>query len=138
MKSIGELAKEYLNNVSNPKKAASLFAEDGVIEIPYLKSLGLPFRTEGKNDVEIQIEKILSIAPQLEFINVRILMETHDQVLCEYEADTILANGRHMQQSYMTRFLFENGKIKLYREALDSIIAAKSIFPNGLADVPSI
>src|ERR1700751_6028117 len=41
------LLKEFLGNIGNPEKAAALFAEDGVFEMPFFVSLGLPTRFNG-------------------------------------------------------------------------------------------
>jgi hypothetical protein len=38
MKSASELLEAYLNNVATPKVSASQFAEDGVLELPWVKA----------------------------------------------------------------------------------------------------
>jgi hypothetical protein len=40
-------------------------------------------------------------------------------------------------QDYASRVLIENGKIKLLREYLNLISSARTLLPNGLADVPA-
>ncbi|WP_328983069.1 hypothetical protein OG258_53290 [Streptomyces mirabilis] len=42
-----ELLLAYTANIADPEVASSLFAEDGVLELPYLESIGLPTRTVG-------------------------------------------------------------------------------------------
>jgi hypothetical protein len=46
MKTAKELLYEYLEKIQTPKDVARLFAEDGAIELPYLKSLNGNYRTE--------------------------------------------------------------------------------------------
>jgi hypothetical protein len=70
------------------------------------------------------------------FRNIQILIDTPDQAFGEYEVNAIVnSTGRPYHQSYMGRLVAENGKIKLLREALDMIVVAKGMFPNGLADI---
>jgi hypothetical protein len=40
MKDSKNLLLEYLASVRDPERAASLFAEDGAFELPFLRSLG--------------------------------------------------------------------------------------------------
>ncbi|MDW7691353.1 hypothetical protein R9C00_18615 [Flammeovirgaceae bacterium SG7u.111] len=40
MKNAEELFHEYINNIGNPEYLASIFAEDGAIELPYMASMG--------------------------------------------------------------------------------------------------
>ena len=49
MKTAKELLQTYHSNINiqNLDVVASLFATDGALELPYLASLGQPWRTEG-------------------------------------------------------------------------------------------
>jgi uncharacterized protein len=47
MKDSKALMLEYLTSVRDPERAASLFAEDGVLELPFLRSLGVEPRHSG-------------------------------------------------------------------------------------------
>jgi hypothetical protein len=48
MKTVKELLLGYLENINNPDKAITLFADDAIIELPYLASLGLNYQMKGK------------------------------------------------------------------------------------------
>jgi len=62
------------------------------------------------------------------FKNIKILIDTPDQVFAEYEIETVfLKTGKIYHQTYMGRLVAENGKIKLLREGLD-LVAVKKAF----------
>lgn len=123
MKTAPQLLQAYLDNFGNPSKIASLFTEDGAIELPYLQSLGMGYRTEGQANIEKMITGLLKQAPDFRFINIKILIETPEQVFAEYEVDTLF-DGKPYRQLYMGRLLSENGRIKLLREGMDSLAVA--------------
>ncbi|WP_225613467.1 hypothetical protein [Pseudomonas sp. Pdm06] len=52
MKNAVELLQQYLDAIQTPYLAAALFAEDGVLELPYLESLGIPHSVKGPAAIE--------------------------------------------------------------------------------------
>jgi uncharacterized protein len=53
MKNARELLEEFTGtSFRDPRKAAEMFAEDGAFEMPYLESLGVPGRYEGRDAIE--------------------------------------------------------------------------------------
>ena len=118
MKTAKELLQAYHSNIQKPDTAASLFAADGAIELPYLASLGQSWRTEGPENIKGMIAGILKMAPDFRFINIKYYIETPDQVFAEYEVDCLF-NGKPYKQLYMGRLVAEKGKIKLLREGLN-------------------
>jgi hypothetical protein len=46
-------------------------------------------------------------------------------------------SGRPFSQMYAGRLVAEQGKIKLLRESLDLVRAARAMLPNGVADIPA-
>ena len=48
MKDSKALLLEYLASIRDPERAASLFADDGVFELPFLRSLGVGPRYTGR------------------------------------------------------------------------------------------
>lgn len=123
MKTATELLQAYVSQIDKPSQVAMLFAEDGAIELPYLQSVGMGYRTEGKVNIEKMLTGLLKQAPAFTFKNVNILIETPDQVFAEYEVDTLF-NGKPYKQLYMGRLVAQNGKIKLLREGMDSLAVA--------------
>jgi ketosteroid isomerase-like protein len=127
----------YTANISDPDFISSLFAEDGAIELPYLESIGLPTRTVGPEAIREFIIGLLQVIPDLGFDTVDIMIETEDQVFGEWSVERTTAAGRLFSQTYAGRLVAENGKIKLLRESLDLVRAARAMLPNGVADIPA-
>jgi ketosteroid isomerase-like protein len=137
MKQAIDLLSSYLGAVSNPEKAASFFAEDGAIELPYLASLGIPVRTQGRAEIQAFLASLLINIPDFAFKNICYHIATPDQVFAEYDVEArVESTGRMYRQSYAGRLVSEDGEIKLLRESLDTAPAAQALFPNGLSDIP--
>lgn len=130
MKNAVELLQMYLESIRSPGTAASLFAEDGVLELPYLESLGINSSVQGHEAIESFIESLLAKVPDFKFRNVRFLIDTPDQVFAEYSVEALVpATGRIYRQMYAGRLVARNGKIQLLRESLDTVAAAKAFAP---------
>ena len=131
-----DLLLGYLENINDADKAIELFADDATIELPYLKSLGLPWQWHGREVIYNFLKNLPKTFPGFEFQNIRIHIDTPDQVFGEYDVHCKASStGRIYDQTYMGRLVAENGKIKLLREALDMVQVAKSMFPNGVTDL---
>jgi ketosteroid isomerase-like protein len=131
---------EYLLAFRDPEKASSLFAEDGVFEMPYLVSLGWEPRHEGPDNVRSLIANVLELYPDWRFDtkDVRVLIDTPTQAFAEYVAHpTAAATGRKVHHLLMGLIEVENGQIKLLREALNTLASAQALLPGGAADVPA-
>lgn len=136
MKTAKELLMAYLQNINNADEAITLFADDAAIELPYLHSLGLPWRWSGKETLYKFLQNLPKTFPGFKFQNIRVHIDTPEQVFAEYEVDcTVASTGRPYQQHYMGRLVAKDGKIVQIREALDLAQVAKSSFPNGIADL---
>ena len=122
MKTSTELLREYLANISNPAAAAALFAEDGVLELPWVGA-----RVTGPEGVESLVKPILGHMPGFSFKNIHMWIETPERTFGEYEVETEnVTTGKIYQQTYAGLLIAENGKIKLLREALDTVKAAEA------------
>jgi ketosteroid isomerase-like protein len=125
MKNAVELLQMYLESIQSPNAAAALFAEDGALELPYLDSLGITSRVQGKDAIESFIGSLLSKVPDFKFRNVRFLIDTPDQAFAEYSVEALVpATGRIYRQMYAGRLVAKDGKIQLLRESLDTVAAA--------------
>lgn len=137
-KTAKELLLGYLENINNPDVAIELFADDAVIELPYLNSLGMPWQWKGREVLYNFLKNLPKTFSGFEFQNIKIFIDTPDQAFGEYSVNCkVAATDRTYQQTYMGRLVAENGKIKLLREALDMVQVAKSMFPNGVGALPS-
>ena len=122
MKNATELLKAYLSEIQDPGAAAALFADDGVIELPTVNA-----RAQGPAAIEKFLAGLLAKVPDFRFQNIRIWIETPDQVFGEYDVEALVpATGKVYRQHYAGRLVAENGKIKLLRESLDTLAASQA------------
>src|SRR5260370_33302111 len=82
MKSATELLEAYLNNVRTPRVSASQFAEDGVLELPWVKAYA-----QGPAAVGKLLAGLLSKIPDFRFKNLTYFIETPDKVAAEYQGE---------------------------------------------------
>lgn len=122
-----ELLEAYLAEIQDPAAAAALFAADGIIELPTVNA-----RAQGPADIERFIKGLLTRIPDFRFQNLRVWIETPDRVFAEYGVEvTIPSTGKLYKQTYAGLLVAEGGKIKLLREALDTL-AAKEAFTQSV------
>ena len=122
MKTAKELLEAYLSQIQDPAAAAALFADDGVLELPTVNA-----RAEGPAQIEKFISGLLAKVPDFRFKNIRIWIETPDQVFGEYDVEAVVTEtGKLYRQSYAGRLVAKNGKIALLREALDTLAASRA------------
>jgi hypothetical protein len=133
------LLLEYLLAFQDPEQASSLFADDGVFEMPYLVSLGMEPRYEGRDDIRGLISGVLALYPDWRFDakDVRVWIDTPTQAFADYVAHpTAAATGRKVHHLLMGLIVVKNGQIKLLREALNTLASAQTLLPGGASDVP--
>lgn len=119
-KTAAELLEAYLDNISTPKISAALFADDGVLELPWVN-----FHAQGPAEIERMVAGLLARMPGFRFKNLTYFIRTPDKVAAEYQVETqVLDTGKIYRQTYCGVLIAENGKIKLLREALNTAAAA--------------
>jgi ketosteroid isomerase-like protein len=135
-KNAGQILKEFTASpFRDPKKVVAMFAEDGAFEMPYLDSLGFPWRYEGREKIEGFFKCVRDLYPDMEFHDVKVVCETPDVVVGEYEFTTRSSKtGRVIHQLFVGRLEAENGQIKLLRESINLVELGLAIYTNGLAD----
>jgi uncharacterized protein len=97
MKDSKALLLEYLASIRDPEHTASLFADEGVFELPFLRSLGVEPRYKGRREITALIHKLLELYPNFAFApdDTRILIETPEKTFAEYVAHArAAATGR--------------------------------------------
>jgi ketosteroid isomerase-like protein len=136
MKNARQILKGFTaSSFRDPKKAAEMFAENGAFEMPYLDSVGFPWRYEGREKVEAFFKFVRDLYPDMNFHDVKVVCETPDVVVGEYEFTTKSSKtGRVIHQLFVGRLEAENGQIKLLRESINLVELGLAIFTNGLAD----
>lgn len=121
------LLQAYLAEIQDPPAAAALFAEDGVIELPALSSMGIDARAQGPAAIEKFIAGLLSNVPDFRFKDVQIFIETPEQVFAEYSVEAqVRSTNKLYRQTYAGRLVMQDGKIKLLRESLDTLAAYRA------------
>lgn len=122
MKSASELLEAYLNNVRTPKVSAAQFAEDGVLELPWVNA-----HAQGPAAVEKLLTGLLEKVPDFCFKNLTYFIQTPDKVAAEYRVEAkVLSTGKIYKQTYAGVLHAQNGKIKLLHETLDTLAASKA------------
>ena len=135
MKTAKELMLAYISG--SAEQSGALFADNGTLELPYLASIGLPPVLKGP----AEITKFLGflhgqLYPGFSFEQVKVHLDTPDQVFAEYHINH--ASGishKDVKQQFFGHLEAKDGKIARLREAIDVVVAAEAIYPNGLADV---
>ncbi|WP_316843971.1 nuclear transport factor 2 family protein [Pedobacter psychrodurus] len=128
---------EYLAAVSsgNPKAAASFFTEDGYMEAPYVAAFGMPAKFQGHDVIEATMAGLLKLAPNFHFTGMKVVSETPNQLVAEYESEATTATGRPYKMQYIGVITLKNGKIFSHKEYLNTVPFVEALFPNGLKDL---
>ncbi len=130
---------DCLKNLSTSvDRCVQLFAEDGVFEFPYLPTIGMDARFEGKEAIRGVLELIRSHFSSFTLSNIDIYeLKDESGIFVEYHSDGFIdGTDRVYAQDYVSHLVAENSKIKLLREYMNIISTARTLLPNGLADVP--
>lgn len=125
--------------IPNGEKAAALFADEGVLELPFLHALGRPTRFQGKAQIKDVYNFVAQLYPDFSFKpeETKVLIETPDQVFAEFMTHaTAQATGRRVHLLFAGRLVAEKGKIKLLREFVNVVSMAQALNPNGAAELP--
>jgi hypothetical protein len=135
MQTAQQLMLAYLAGTA--EETGALFAPEGTLELPYLASIGLPPVMKGP----AEITKFLgflhgTLYPDFKFQNVKVLIDGGTQVFAEYQINHKSGiSGKFVNQQFFGHLEAEAGKIRRLREAIDVVVAAEAIYPNGLKDV---
>jgi len=139
MKDAKTLLLEFLSAVTGGQNAAALFAEDGAVELPFLHSLGIPWRHRGRQAISELQDSLAGLYLDFGFPpeDTHVLIDTPEQVFAEYMAHpTARATGRTVHHLFTGRLVAENGQIKLLRESLNPVAVAQALLPGGVKDLP--
>ena len=139
MKDAKTLLLEFLSAVTHGQDAAAQFAEDGALELPFLHSLGIPWRHRGRRAIRELQDQLAGLYVNIGFPleDTLVLIDTPEQVFAEYMAHTTArATGRTLHHMFAARLVAENGLIKLVRESLNVVAAAQALLPGGVKDLP--
>jgi uncharacterized protein len=133
------LLLEFLAAITHGQDAAALFAEDGAMELPYLYSLGIPWRHRGRQAIGELQSSLAGLYLDFTFKpeDTHVLIDTPEQVFAEYMAHPrVRATGRTVHHLFTGRLVAMNGKIKLLRESLNPVAVCQALLPGGVKDLP--
>ena len=139
MKSARELLEDvFKESWRDANVMVSMFTEDGALELPYLTDFGLPGRFTGAEGITGAAKFLHDTFPGLHLENLKILIDTPDQVFAEYEFTNVSTiTGRKVHQLFFGRLVAEHGKIKLLREATNSAETARALLKQGIPELPA-
>jgi len=130
-----KLLLDLLAVIPDGEKSAAFFAEDGVMELPYLHAIGIPTRYQGHAAIREFFNFVCAtLYPDLRFKpeDIKVLIETPEQVFAEYLTHTKAARtARILHHLFAGRLVAKKGKIKLLRESLITIAAAQALTSNS-------
>ena len=132
------LLLKYLASIGNPDRAAALFAEDGVLELPFLRSLGVEPRYSGRREIAACLRQLRKLYPDVAFApsDTTVLIETPEKTFAEYVTHTTAsATGRLLHQLFTGYLVAEAGEIKLLRESFNPLAMAQAQLPTGVAAI---
>jgi uncharacterized protein len=138
MKDSKALLLEYLASIRDPERAASLFADTGVFELPFLRSLGVEPRYTGRREITALVRQLLTLYPNFAFArdDIHILIETPAKTFAEYVAHArAAATGRTVHHLFTGYLVAKGGEIQLLRETFNPLAMAQAQLPNGVADI---
>src|SRR4029077_17857833 len=105
MKTATELMEGYLKNIATPKVSAAQFAEDGVLELPWVQA-----HAQGPAEIEKLIAGILAKVPDFRFKKQTYYIQTPDKVAAEYQVEAaVVDTGKIYKQTYVGVLHAENG-----------------------------
>ena len=136
-KTASVLFKEFLETVGkgDAKTASLLFTTDGYIDAPYVQSLGFPSKIAGHAAIEQSLTQVKAAAPNFRFSNFKVVMETPNELVAEYESEAVMATGKPYKQLYIAHVTTKDGKIATHKEYLNTVVFVEAFFPNGLKDL---
>jgi len=116
MKNAKELLEEFTAaSFRDPKEAAEMFTEDGAFEMPYLESLGVPGRYEGREAIEGFFRFVRDVYPDMDLENVKVMIDTPEQAFAEYEFTAQSSKtGRTIHELFFGRLIAENGRSSFF------------------------
>ena len=140
MRDAKALLSELLAAIPNGDGVAALFAEDGVVEIPFLHTLGMPARYQGRTQIRDFYNQVGTLYADFGFKpeDTKVLIATPDHVFAEYMTHAKAAGtGRPIHHLFAGRLVADNGQIKLLRESMNTLAAVQALNPKGAAGLPA-
>jgi uncharacterized protein len=139
MKDAKSLLLEFVAAVTRGQNAAALFAEDGAVELPFLYSLGIPWRHRGRQAISKLQDSLAGF-----YLDFGFPPEDSNVLIRHPGAGVRRIHGppdgegdrAHRPSPVYARLVAENGQIKLVRESLNPFAVGQALLPGGVKDLP--
>src|SRR5260370_16198400 len=108
MKDAKALLLEFLAAVTHGQDAGAVFAEDGALELPFLHSLGIPWRHQGRQAIRVLQDQLAGLYVDIGVLpeDTLVLIATPEQVFAEYMAHTTArATARTLHHLFAARLV---------------------------------
>ena len=130
MKNAHQLLEQFTAaSFRDPRKAAEMFTEEGAFEMPYLESLGIPWRYAGRKEIEGSFTFVRGLYPDMDFHDFKVVCETPEVAVGKYEFTTRSSKtGRIIHQLFVGRLHADKGQIALLRESINLVELGLGIF----------
>ena len=136
MKTAKDLMLAYIDGTA--EQSGALFGERGTLELPYMASIGVPPVSKGA----AEDRQIPRFSPRHALSRASSSRTSRSiwrrRIRCSPNISSINKSGitgKDVRQQFFGHLEAADGKIKRLREAIDVVVAAEAIYPNGLADV---
>jgi hypothetical protein len=114
-------------------------AEDGVAELPFLHSAGMPTRHQGRTQIRDFYNQVGKLYSDFGFkpTDISVLIETPEQVFAEYMTHAgAVGTGRRIHHLFAGQLVAEKRQIKLLRESMNVLAAVQALNPKGAVGLP--
>ncbi|CAF1386773.1 unnamed protein product [Didymodactylos carnosus] len=123
--SAAELINEHVNLIAQGDVArwrSSIFAVNGVWELPYGASCGMPTKLIGLDAMVEAVELFINGCEGMQFTRPKVTVVSPSEAFAEYEVTCkVLATQKTYHQNYIVYAKAEQGRLILLREYFDSV-----------------
>lgn len=124
-----QILRDLLNAFNKDTKTVlALFNPEAIVEYPYAKSLGIPYRLR-MDDYRKHLDNILGSMPDIAFTGLQVYtLQEQDCYWAEFHGETTVPKtGALYQQDYVVSFKLENGRFSLYKEYWNVLPVLKAL-----------
>jgi ketosteroid isomerase-like protein len=128
-----DLLLAYLASVGDPATASALFAHDAVLEFPYLSTVRMPSRHDGREAIRQLLIGVIATFDDFTFHNVVVYPSSQpSEAFAEYEVHARTKTGVPYHQHYAARIVARDHHITHLREFMNMVPVIRAFFPDQL------
>lgn len=117
----------------DPAAIVPLFSDAGVIEFPFAPP-GVPRRVEGLGAITAFFERSVRVFQSIAFLDIEVeQLADPARAVARFRSEGVMAStGRSYLNSYISIATVDAGKLALYREYFDPMVAIEASRPDPL------